>query len=249
MLRAVIFDMDETLLDWSKREGTWVEITQTHLRPVHAYLTAAGHKVPALGELAELYSDHSRKAWESIVPPEWNCPRQEDIFRATFHAIQLETAQIDFGEVQKRFGWGPIPGVRAFDDVDEILRILRAAKIKMGLVTNAAMPMWMRDAELKELGILHYLDVRLTAGDVGKFKPHPHPFQVALERLKVSPTEAVFVGDRVEDDVVGAHAAGMRAVWLRRGASAAEGLFKSNATISALTELPVILDGWYPGWR
>lgn len=249
MLRAVIFDMDDTLLDWSRREGTWSEITQIHLSPVIAYLKESGHKVPDLIGFAEIYSDQSRKAWDSIVPPEWNCPRQEDIFRATFREFHIETERIDFGEVQRRFAWGPIPGVSAFDDVHELLRGLRAARLKTGLITNSAMPMWMRDVELKALGILDYLDVRLTAGDVGKFKPHPQPFRVALDRLNVSPTEAVFVGDRVEDDVVGAHAAGMRAVWLRRGASPASELFKSNATIRTLKELPGILDGWYPGWR
>ncbi len=249
MLRAVIFDMDDTLLDWSKREGNWLELTQQHLGPIHAYLKDTGHQVPDLIGFAETYSDQSRRAWESIAAPEWNCPRQEDIFRATFRAFQLETERIDFGEVQKRFGWGPIPGVRAFDDVDEVLRGLRTAKLKMGLITNAAMPMWMRDTELKALGILSYLDVRLTAGDVGKFKPHPWPFRVALERLQVTPNEAVFVGDRVEDDVAGAHAVGMRAIWIRRGASQAEALFKPNATIGTLRELPKVLDAWYPGWR
>ena len=249
MLRAVVFDMDDTLVDWSKREGDWADISRQHLRPVHDYLLEAGHKIPDLIGLVEVYADQSRRAWESIHPPEWDCPCQEDILRETLRAVKLETEKIDLGEVQRRFNWGPIPGVCAFDDTEEVLRVLRAAGLKTGLVTNAAVPMWMRDAELKALGILDYLDVRLTAGDVGKFKPHPHPFRVALHRLGVTADEAVFVGDRVQDDVAGAQAAGMRAIWVRRGSEPTNGEFKPNATISSLKELLKILDVWYPGWR
>src|SRR5262245_30715075 len=116
MLRAVLFDMDETLLDWSMREGNWQELTLQHLGPVHTYLTDKGHRPPALPEFADVYSDESRRAWESIKPPDWDCPNQAYILRETFRAADLEITAIDIGEVQKHFGWGPIPGVRAFAD-------------------------------------------------------------------------------------------------------------------------------------
>lgn len=250
MLRAVIFDLDDTLLDWSKREGNWVELSQQHLRPIHAWLQQAGHTMPDLEKLADAYADQSRIAWEAISQHEWDCPRQEDILRETLRALSLEMDRIDIGQMQRLFNWGLIPGVRVFDDSLEVLKAIRAAGIKTGLVTNAAMPMWMRDTELKETGLLELLDVRLTAGDVGKLKPHPEPFREAMRRLGVSSSEAVFVGDRVQDDIAGAQLAGMRAVWVRReSADFFIGTFKPNATIGTLRELFKVLDLWYPGWR
>jgi len=250
MLRAVIFDMDDTLLDWSKREGNWLELNQQHLKPIHAYLVGAGHTIPDLAGMAEAYANQSRIAWEAINQREWDCPRQEDILRETLRALHVEPESVDIEQVQRLFAWRLIPGVQPFDDSAEVLKALREAGVKTGLVTNAAMPMWMRDAELQETGLLEYLDVRLTAGDVGKLKPHPEPFRVAMQRLGVTPSEAVFVGDRVQDDVAGAQLAGMRAVWVRRqSAEPFGGAFKPNATIDTLRELFKVLDLWYPGWR
>lgn len=249
MLRAVIFDMDDTLLDWSRREGDWMEIHQSHLGPVCAYVGETGQRAPELARLVETYVDALRRAWESIDPQAWDCPNQTDILRETLRAADIAVDKLDMLEVQRRFGWRLIPGVCAFDDSAEVLRRLRAQGIRTGLITNAVMPMWMRDTELREVGLLDYLDVRLTAGDVGKLKPHPRPFQVAMERLGVAPSEAVFVGDRVMDDVAGAQMAGMRGVWVRRNSlELINGAAKPNATIDQLQGLFKVLDLWYPGW-
>jgi 2-haloalkanoic acid dehalogenase type II len=249
MLRAVLFDMDDTLLDWSNREGNWVDLTQRHLAPIHEHLQKEGHRVPELNAMTEAYGEQNRLAWESISAPEWNCPRQVDILQATLVSLDLEAEKLDMDKIQRLFAWGPVPGVHVYAGTLEVLRALRAAGLKTGLVTNATMPMWMRDAELKAAGLLEYLDVRLTAGDVGKFKPHPKPFQDALRQLQVSASEAVFVGDQVQDDVAGAQAAGMRAVWIQRGADVGNGSCKPNAIISTIRDLPKTLDLWFPGWR
>jgi 2-haloalkanoic acid dehalogenase type II len=249
MLRAVLFDMDDTLIDWSTRKGNWVDLTQQHLTPIHEYLQKAGHKVPDLTIVAEVYSQQSRYAWESITPPEWNCPRLVEILRATLKTLNLETDKLDMENIQRLYAWGPIPGVRPFDGTIEVLRTLREGGLKTGLITNASMPMWMRDTELKAMGLLELLDERLTAGDVGKFKPHARPFQEALKRLHIAADEAVFVGDQMHDDVAGAQAVGMRAVWIRRGADISNGSCKPNATIVSIRELLDTLDLWFPGWR
>ncbi len=249
MLRAVMFDMDDTLLDWSGREGQWIDLTRRHLAPIHEHLQKEGYQVPNLDGLAEAYGEQNRRAWESITPPEWDCPRQIELLRATLISLKLETERLDMNQIQRLFAWGPIPGVQAYDGTEEVLRVLRSSGLKTGLITNATMPMWMRDSELKAAGLLDLLDIRLTAGDVGKFKPHTKPFQEALKQLHVSAEEAVFVGDQVQDDVAGAQAAGMRAVWIRRGADISNGSCKPNATIASIRELLQTLDLWFPGWR
>jgi len=145
-----------------------------------------------------------------------------------------------------------VPGVQPFADTIPLLESLRSAGLRTGLLTNAAQPMWMRDRELEKLGLLRYFDVRLTAGDVGRVKPHPAPFEALLSSLGVSANQAVFVGDRPQDDVAGAHAVGMRAVWVRRG-TAHNGVLREgirpNAVIDRLGDLLNVLDIWYPGWR
>ena len=249
MLRAVIFDMDDTLVDWGQQTGDWFAIRQEGLRPIYEYLRAAGHSLNDLLELSEAYHKQAELAWSACVPPEWNSPRQINILRNTLQALNLPIDEIDLEHVQRLYDWGVYPGVRAFDDAVTVLQALRSPGIRTGLITNTSLPMWMRDVELQALGLLEHLDVRLTAADVGKVKPHPKPFHVALERLGVSPEEAVFVGDRLHDDVAGAQRVGMRAVWVRRGERSLDGQVKPNAIINSLTELLNVLDVWYPGWR
>lgn len=255
MLRAVIFDMDDTLIDWSEREGDWMSSSRECWQPIHEHLTAAGHPMPSLDYVAQVFTDQVRAAWDKVTGPEWICPRQIDILHDTLTALNFSMERPEVEKLQRLYGWKGGAGVRLFDDTLEVLTTLRAAGLKIGLVTNADMPMWMRDVELQNLSILEHIEVRLTAGDVGRLKPHPAPFQEAMKLLGVLPEEAVFVGDRMQDDVIGARTAGMRAVWVRRHSSTwvepptgSAGL-KPNATIQQLRELLTTFDLWYPGWR
>ncbi|HEC21670.1 MAG TPA: HAD family hydrolase [Chloroflexi bacterium] len=247
MLRAVIFDMDDTLIDWSQREGGWP--IQKHLQPIYEYLLAAGYVLPPLDWVAGIYHQQAQAAWARAVPPDWDAPRQIDILRETLIALELDIQALDIEYLQRLFAWDVVPGVRVFEDAETVLRTIRAAGLRTGLLTNTSLPIWMRDAELRAFGLLEYLEVRITAGDVGKIKPHPRPFHFVAERLGVQPEEAVYVGDRLYDDVVGALAAGMRAVWVRRSRYEGEGEIRPHATIDSLTDLLRVLDEWHPGWR
>jgi putative hydrolase of the HAD superfamily len=67
---------------------------------------------------------------------------------------------------------------------------------------------------LLEAGIAPLLSVILDSTRVGISKPDPAIFNLALERIGCAATEAVYVGDSFEKDVVGAHAAGVHTAWL-----------------------------------
>jgi putative hydrolase of the HAD superfamily len=71
---------------------------------------------------------------------------------------------------------------------------------------------------LAEMGLAEHLDVAVFSSEVGKRKPHPAIFERALGELGVPACEALFVGDRLYEDVRGAGELGMRtvqAVWFR----------------------------------
>lgn len=249
MLQAVIFDMDDTLLDWSAHTIDWHELRRMHLQPIYEHLRAAGYRLPDLNEVAALYHEHNNRAWASAAPPEWVAPRQINVLRSALSALELDPDDLDLDHLQHLFGWDLTPGVRAFPDAEEVLKAVRAAGLRTGLVTNASSPMWMRDRELEALGLLPLLDARVTAGDVGHLKPHPRPFQAVLEQLNISADEAVFVGDRLQEDVFGAQTAGIRAIWMRRDPHASPDALKPHAIADSLLDVLSILDIWYPGWR
>jgi len=94
----------------------------------------------------------------------------------------------------------------------ETLRLLKEAGLKIGVVSNAhLLPDLMRQ-DWQDLGFGRYVDASVVSCELGVRKPHPDMFLSALRRLRVEPEKAVFVGDRVLDDVQGAHRVGMDAI-------------------------------------
>jgi HAD superfamily hydrolase (TIGR01549 family) len=108
-------------------------------------------------------------------------------------------------------GWEVSENFELFEDALPVLEELRAAQLRLGLVSNG-----IRD--LREFVVHHRLDVDAVVGSRahGFVKPHPTIFQAALEQLGVEPAEAVMVGDSLEEDVEGARALGLRAILIDR---------------------------------
>jgi putative hydrolase of the HAD superfamily len=111
--------------------------------------------------------------------------------------------------------WEQAHHFELFDDVRPALAALRAQGLKLGLLSNTE----------RDLGafVAHHrleVDAVLTSRLHGKTKPHEAIFLRMLELLDVQPSDAVMVGDTIEDDVEGARAVGMRAILVDR-----EGLY------------------------
>jgi HAD superfamily hydrolase (TIGR01509 family) len=249
MLRAVIFDLDDTLLDWSNRAGDWEAISRGHIRPVYDHVSKAVHPMPTLDEFLSAFSSSLRDRWQGVGPPEWNSPHHRDVLRQTLQRVSLDPTGIDLDRCLQLYGWDAIPGVRPFPYVHGVLGALRAAGILLGLITNSSMPMWLRDREMETYGLRRYFAVRITAADIGKLKPHPLPFQHVLAELRAEPKQALVVGDRLRDDIAGAHNAGLRGVWSRSPYHEQSDDTKPDATIDSLADLLPLLDEWHPGWR
>jgi HAD superfamily hydrolase (TIGR01549 family) len=108
-------------------------------------------------------------------------------------------------------GWEVSENFELFEDALPVLEELRAAGLRLGLVSNG-----IRD--LREFAAHHRLDVDAIVGSRahGYVKPHPTIFRAALGQLGVEPEDAAMVGDSLEEDVEGARALGMRAILIDR---------------------------------
>jgi len=102
---------------------------------------------------------------------------------------------------------------RAYDDVAPAFERLRAAGVKVGIISN-----W--DVRLKGildgLGLGSLIDTVVSSAVVGLHKPDPRIFELACARLEVDPGRSAHVGDHYYADVVGARAAGMVPVLIDR---------------------------------
>jgi putative hydrolase of the HAD superfamily len=240
-IKAVLFDMDDTLIDWSGLQGDINTIELNHWQNVYHYLTDLKHPLPPFDNFWQQFRETMISAWAE-AKKSWAGVSFVQLMQDFLQTCGLDMAQIDIDDVLRAYNWTPLPGVVPFDDTLCVLAQLKNDGYKIGLITNAMQPMWMRDVELQAFGILDYLDVRLTSGDVGFMKPHPFIYWRALELLEVQPEESVFVGDRPANDIAGANKAGITSVLMSPPHLDRElNGVRPNFTISKLEELLPIL--------
>ena len=248
-LRAVLFDMDDTLLDWRGAQQSWTQIDRHYLPNVINWLQREGIASSiCLDELGRVFSQRHRAAWQaadiSLV-----APHMPQILLAALAAVGVDCSAIEEADLIEAYAWQGVAGCCVFPDVPPALETLSNAGLKLGIVTNASQPMSMRDAELKQHGLLErFPDCRIAAVETGRIKPHPQIFACALAKLGTSADETVFVGDNWKADIEGAIGVGMRAVH-RENSRPCLRIEDDWAQLHSFRDLPRILDSWYPGWR
>ena len=116
-----------------------------------------------------------------------------------------------------------------------LLDALRRDGVRVGLCSNAPYRVRSLHAQLAHVGLDTHLDAVTFSAEIGWRKPSPAIFSAALHALGTEASGTVMVGDSEVHDVGGAHAAGMRAVLLRRSGTRARSA--ADAVIAALDQL------------
>ncbi|ADP77025.1 HAD superfamily (subfamily IA) hydrolase, TIGR02253 [Methanothermus fervidus DSM 2088] len=100
--------------------------------------------------------------------------------------------------------------LKPFPETIPTLLYLKCKGYKIGVISNGlTIKQW---EKLIRLGIHHFFDVVVTSEEVGVEKPEPGIFKEALKRIKSKAEEAVMVGDKLKEDILGAVKVGMSAV-------------------------------------
>ena len=112
--------------------------------------------------------------------------------------------------------------------------------LKLAILSDAPRrEAWLR---LCQVSLHHYFDVVVTYEDTGFRKPSPEPFQKVLEDLGLGPREAVMVGDWPERDMVGAKSMGLWTVWARYGTEPTMGKAEADFEIAEVRDLIGVID-------
>ncbi len=123
----------------------------------------------------------------------------------------------------------------------EILEALRE-DYRLGLVSNFDHQPTAQSI-LEEHGIAGFFESILISDGFGRRKPHPAIFNEILRRMELRPEEALFIGDSVPEDVVGAQCVGLAAVWINaEGVPYPEGLMRPSGELRSLRDLPQMLE-------
>lgn len=153
--------------------------------------------------------------------------------RGVFTLLGIPDWRSRLPEVQRRYGG--FQAVDLYPDALPAIAALRERGLGVSVIGNQPAE---RTSELRALGVDP--DVMAMSDEMGLAKPDPRFFQRALELMgKPEPSTVAYVGDRPDNDVRPSAAAGMRAVWLRRGPWGVIAVDAPEASlrIGSLTEL------------
>lgn len=100
-----------------------------------------------------------------------------------------------------------------YDDAIQCLEAL-SKKYKIGIIANQSMG---TEERLMQHGILKYIHLVVASAEEGVAKPDRRIFEIALERSNCEPTNAIMIGDRIDNDIVPAKQMGMKTIWIKRG--------------------------------
>lgn len=155
--------------------------------------------------------------------------------------LELQPGVIDQVMELEQAGW--LGSVHVGPRVVPTLRRIRDAGLLIGVVSNAAYrPKLMRE-QMEALDLLPHVDATTFSSEVGFRKPHPAIYQDALAKLAVPAEAALFVGDRVKEDVRGPQRLGMKAVLLREWRQEDDPDRVADFTLAEMGELwPIVRD-------
>jgi len=202
MIRAIVFDFGQTLVDSADGFRTAEKEAQRNTCAVLG-LTEDEAFLTVYREIRSRFharSDFSRKRL------------LEAVFR--HYGREPETALLEQWETGY---WKRIKAMtRVFPEVESVLTALQG-RYRLALITNAQGQTVEGKHRLGNYPELKkFFEVILVAGEGGiPPKPDPLPFRLCLDQLGIAPDEAVYVGDDWRIDVCGSEAVGMHPVWLR----------------------------------
>ncbi|MDH6112160.1 putative hydrolase of the HAD superfamily [Kitasatospora sp. MAP12-15] len=211
-IRAVLFDVDDTLFDYTGAERA----------AITAQLATEGLQdaFPSADDAVKLWHELMTAQYQRFLDGELTFPEQQLARARAFLATAREgsvamddaTAREWFTRYQQHYrtAW------RAFPDAAPALGALAAAGLRLGIVSNASLAS--QRPKLREVGLGGFFDGApvVCSDQHGAPKPAASIFHAACAELELAPEQVAYVGDRHDVDGQGSRDAGLRAFWLNR---------------------------------
>ena len=220
-IKGVVFDLDNTLLDFMKMK-------QVAVRSAIRGMIEAGLEIDEKKSFEDIITLYEKIGWEN--------QKVFDVF--------LENS---IGHVDNKFLAAGVVAYRrareanllAYPNVNKTLIELTKLGMKLAVVSDApSREAWMR---IYYLNLYHFFDVVITFDDSGERKPSAIPFEMALKKLGLNPQSSLMIGDWPERDVVGAKKIGMRTAFAVYGDTFGTKVSGADWDIKDISELTRII--------
>ncbi|MBW8009937.1 MAG: HAD family hydrolase [Chloroflexi bacterium] len=240
--KAVLFDLGNTLIYF---DGVWPEVFAKADQQLVDFLEDMG---------IELDRDIFTREFRERLNAYYEQRESEFIEHTTAFILRTLLSEMGHGDLSDTSLNPALEQMYAVsqahwhivEDTIPCLETLRELGYRLGIVSNAS-----HDADVQKLvenaNIRSYFDIVLSSAACGIRKPNPKIFEIALDKLKIGPTEAVMVGDTLGADILGARNANIFSIWCKRYAETPANRDHSDtihpdSSIANLSELPGVLD-------
>ncbi len=200
MIKAVIFDLDNTLYSYDDCNR-------------YAFEALSGY-MAKYGVIPETFQQEFYAAREEVknrLPYDF-AARHNRILYCQRCAERLGLNPFSCALDMYRMYWDSfLAKAKLYDNADKVLHYLKENSIKIGICTDMTAQIQFR--KIQQLGIEKLIDSMVSSEEAGAEKPSGKIFSLMLEKLNVSPEECVYVGDDYHRDIQGADAAGMKTVY------------------------------------
>ena len=230
MIKAVLFDLDNTLYDYTTADRIAEEALYENvvklIGPMDREEFARQYKIAKTEikrELRGTASSHNRALYIQRFLEIHNVSFDPEIILKLYDCYWDKLLEV----------------MQPLEGLIPVLRELQEMGVKIGIVTNLTAHIQLR--KIKKLQIQEFIDILVTSEETGTEKPHSAMFLVAANKLGVLPTQCMFVGDNIDSDTEGANAVGMKTVCIFFGEHAtqvaSEGAEEPNFTVWRLSEI------------
>ncbi|MGA7836559.1 MAG: TIGR02253 family HAD-type hydrolase [Ignavibacteriaceae bacterium] len=197
MIKAVVFDLDNTLMDFMKMKRRSIE-----------------EAIPAMIDAGlSITQEEANKVIDEIYKEQGiEYQKVFDVFlQRVLNRMDYKILSAGIVAYRRAREAALTPYPHVYSTLNKLLKM----GIKMGILSDApAKEAWLR---LAQLNFHHIVDAVVTFEDTGERKPSAAPFQMVLKKLQVKPEEALMVGDWAERDIVGASNIGMKTAFAKYG--------------------------------
>jgi putative hydrolase of the HAD superfamily len=238
-IKAVLFDLGETLLDFGKVKTT--RLFRQGARLSYDYLKSCGQPVGNF----EYY------CWSNLIALRFrhfisNITKNDINSTALLRRIGTKKGIKLDAEQWRHFAWlwyEPLSKIATTDQkIKETLISLKGLGLKLGILSNTFVNAYSLEKHLKQLGILDFFTVRMYSYQFDFRKPDLRIFKIAAERIGEAVENILYVGDRIDMDIEPALKVGMqpvlKAAYTNAGKTPPNGAWK----IEHLSELPVLIE-------
>lgn len=230
-IKAVLFDLDDTLFDHAHCARAALGM----VRSSHPCFSTVAFDALQQSHSSILDELHGDVAIGRVPLDAARIERFRRLYRFAGHEADDALAAATATAYREAY----LDARRPVDGAIELLEALRQ-RVRIGVVTNNLLAE--QREKLRHCGLDRFVDDLIASEEVGVSKPDPRIYQLALERLRCTAKEAVMVGDSWANDIEGARAAGIRAIWFNPdGHPAADSSVPTLRSLDPQVALPLIL--------